>query len=104
LKWNRKSYTILEKESFMDTKKWKSVLVPRDIYEEIVTIARVEGRTISGLFRVVFDTWKTQNLTNKDLVYLQKERKTYQKKIEEREDELRRKRIQNVLAGEIREI
>tara|TARA_R100001129_G_scaffold64452_1_gene44019 strand:+ start:1553 stop:1819 length:267 start_codon:yes stop_codon:yes gene_type:complete len=88
----------------MDTKKWKSVLVPRDIYEEIVTIARVEGRTISGLFRVVFDTWKTQNLTNKDLVYLQKERKTYQKKIEEREDELRRKRIQNVLAGEIREI
>ena len=51
----------------MDTKKWKSVLVPRDIYEEIVTIARVEGRTISGLFRVVFDTWKSEKFTKKRL-------------------------------------
>lgn len=88
----------------MDTTKWKSVLVPRDIYEEIVTIARVEGRTISGLFRVVFDTWKSQNLTNKDLAYLSKERKVYQRKIEEREDEHRRKRIENAITGNVREI
>ena len=88
----------------MDTKKWKSVLVPRDIYEEIVTIDRVEGRTISGLFRVVFDTWKSQNLTNKDLAYLTKERKVYQKKIEEREDEFRRKRLNSVISGEVQEI
>ena len=28
----------------MDTTKWKSVLTPRDLYEELVVIARVEGR------------------------------------------------------------
>ena len=48
----------------MDTNKWKSVLVQKPMYEEILTCARVEGRTISGQLRVVFDTWKEQNLTN----------------------------------------
>ena len=81
----------------MDTTKWKSVLVQRDIYEEILTIARVEGRTISGLLRVVFDTWKSQNLTNKDLVYLEKEKKAHIRRLEEREDEYRRKRIESAL-------
>ena len=57
----------------MDTNKWKSVLVQKPMYEEILTCARVEGRTISGQLRVVFDTWKEQNLTNKDLVFLRKE-------------------------------
>ena len=42
----------------MDTKKWKSVLVPTDIYEEIVTISHVEGRTISGQLRKIFNEWK----------------------------------------------
>ena len=37
----------------MDTTKWKSVLLPRDLYEEIVVIARVEG-----------------NITEKELVVL----------------------------------
>jgi hypothetical protein len=39
----------------MDTNKWKSVLVPRDIYISIKDIAKAEGRTISGQLRVMFD-------------------------------------------------
>jgi hypothetical protein len=57
----------------VDTKKWKSVLVPTDIYEEIVTISHVEGRTISGQLRIIFDAWKRENLTDKDLKFLQSE-------------------------------
>jgi len=31
----------------MDTTRWKSILVPKEIYEQIVTISHIEGRTIS---------------------------------------------------------
>ncbi len=41
----------------MDTKKWKSILVPREVYEEVVKIAHAEGRTISGQLRVIFSQW-----------------------------------------------
>jgi len=41
----------------MDTTKWKSILVTRDIYKEIKEIARLEGRTISGQLRVIFEDW-----------------------------------------------
>ncbi len=57
----------------MDTKKWKSVLVPTDIYEEIVTISHVEGRTISGQLRIIFEFWKRESLTPKDVKFLQSE-------------------------------
>ena len=50
----------------MDTTKWKSVLLPRDLYEEIVVIARVEGRTISGQLRYITEAWKQENLTKND--------------------------------------
>ena len=30
----------------MDTEKWKSVLVPKEIYDEIKKISTTEGRTI----------------------------------------------------------
>ena len=42
----------------MDTNKWKSILVPRDTYEEVVEVAKLEGRTISGQLRLVFSQWK----------------------------------------------
>jgi hypothetical protein len=45
----------------MDTLKWKSVLVPRKIYEAIVEIAHTEGRTISGQLRVIFRQWRARN-------------------------------------------
>ena len=57
----------------MDTRKWKSVLVPTDIYEEIVVISHVEGRTISGQLRIIFDAWKRENLTESDEKFLSQE-------------------------------
>jgi len=42
----------------MDTTRWKSILVPRATYEEIVEIAHQEGRTISGQLRLIFEDWK----------------------------------------------
>ena len=42
----------------MDTTKWKSVLTPRDLYEELVVIARVEGRTISGQLRIMWEVYR----------------------------------------------
>ena len=47
----------------MDTTKWKSTLLPREVYEELVVIARVEGRTISGQLRYIHEQWKMQNLS-----------------------------------------
>ena len=44
--------------SRMDTNRWKSILVPRETYEEIVKIAHQEGRTISGQLRLIFEDWK----------------------------------------------
>ena len=44
----------------MDTLKWKSIMVPREIYEAIVEIAHAEGRTISGRLRVIFQQWRAQ--------------------------------------------
>ena len=41
----------------MDTTKWKSVLMLRDMYEELVIIARVEGRTISGQLKIVWQIY-----------------------------------------------
>ena len=41
----------------MDTSKWKSILVPREIYESIKATAKEEGRTISGQLRVIFESY-----------------------------------------------
>jgi hypothetical protein len=42
----------------MDTSKWKSVLVPIEVYEQIRKIARQEGRTISGQLRIMWDIYR----------------------------------------------
>ena len=42
----------------MDTTRWKSILVPREVYDEIKLLSKVEGRTIGGQLRVVFDWYK----------------------------------------------
>ena len=54
----------------MDTTRWKSILVPKEIYEQIVTISHIEGRTISGQLRVIFESWKKANLSNSDQAFL----------------------------------
>jgi macrodomain Ter protein organizer (MatP/YcbG family) len=54
----------------MDTTKWKSVLLPREVYEELVVIARVEGRTLSGQLRYMHEAWKSENLSHNDQDYI----------------------------------
>jgi hypothetical protein len=44
--------------SVMDITKWKSVLVPIEVYEQIKTIAKAEGRTISGQLRIMWEMYK----------------------------------------------
>ena len=39
----------------MDTKKWASVLVPRETYEELVAVAFIEGRTIGAAAKEELD-------------------------------------------------
>jgi hypothetical protein len=45
----------------MDTTRWKSILVPREVYEEIKELSKAEGRTIGGQLRLVFDEYKANN-------------------------------------------
>ncbi len=42
----------------MDTTRWKSILVPREVYEEIKKMSKAEGRTMGGQLRLVFDWYK----------------------------------------------
>lgn len=42
----------------MDTSRWKSILVPREVYLEIKEMSKAEGRTMGGQLRVVFDWYK----------------------------------------------
>ena len=46
----------------MDTTKWKSGLVPIEVYKEIKEHSVINGRTISGQLRIMFDVY----LQNKD--------------------------------------
>lgn len=64
----------------MDTNKWKSVLLPKEIYEEIVVISDIEGRTISGQLRVVFESWKNDNLSDRDRRFIKDRLAKYREK------------------------
>lgn len=66
----------------MDTSKWKSVLLPKDVYQEIVVISHVEGRTISGQLRIVYEAWKNANLSDKDKRYIADEVKDFKSRTE----------------------
>ena len=46
----------------MDTTRWKSVLVPREVYDEIKAISQSEGRTISGQLRMMFEVYKSHRV------------------------------------------
>lgn len=45
----------------MDITKWKSVLVPIEVYEEIKKLAKAEGRTISGQLRIMWEAYKSRD-------------------------------------------
>jgi|TARA_B100000035_G_scaffold305733_1_gene306924 hypothetical protein len=73
----------------MDTKKWASVLVPRETYEELVAVAFIEGRTIGGQLRMMFEFWKSKNLTPNDLKVVQSQiRKNKAARDEAKKEEL----------------
>ena len=73
----------------MDTKKWASVLVPRETYEELVAVAFIEGRTIGGQLRMMFEFWKSKNLTPNDLRVVQNQiRKNKAARDEAKKEEL----------------
>ncbi len=57
----------------MDTNKWKSVLLPREVYDQLYIVSKVEGRTLSGQLRLIFDSWVNENLSQKDRAYLLEE-------------------------------
>ena len=69
----RYSYMVLYKRwgCSMNNKKWAAIMVPRDTYEELVAVAFIEGRTIGGQLRLMFEFWKQKNLTKNDLNVLQ---------------------------------
>ena len=64
----------------MDTNKWKSVLLPKEIYEEVVVISDIEGRTISGQLRVVFESWKNDHLSDRDRRFIKDRLAKYREK------------------------
>ena len=45
----------------MDTTKWKSVLVPIDVYDNIKKSAKKEGRTIGGQLRYIYSQYKSED-------------------------------------------
>jgi len=57
----------------LDTNKWKSVLLPREVYDQLYIVSKVEGRTLSGQLRLIFDSWVNENLSQKDRAYLLEE-------------------------------
>jgi hypothetical protein len=61
LKNHIKSHNILQKEINMDTTKWKSVLVPIDVYDNIKKSAKKEGRTIGGQLRYIYSQYKSED-------------------------------------------
>ena len=63
----------------MDTDKWKSVLVPIEVYKEIKALAQSEGRTISGQLRYIHEQWKMQNLSNRDQEYISEQVDAFKK-------------------------
>ena len=44
----------------MDTEKWKSILVPKDVYLEIKKIAAKEGRTLGGQLRFIYSQYVSE--------------------------------------------
>tara|TARA_R100001129_G_scaffold18719_2_gene11963 strand:- start:1192 stop:1383 length:192 start_codon:yes stop_codon:yes gene_type:complete len=50
----------------MDTTRWKSILVPREVYEEIKELSKKEGRTIGGQLRLVFE-WYMESVNGNEI-------------------------------------
>jgi acyl-[acyl carrier protein]--UDP-N-acetylglucosamine O-acyltransferase len=76
----------------MDTSKWRQVLVPIDVYYQLVTMAHIEERTISGQVRVIFNQWMTDNLSKQDKKFLAEETEVIIAKEKNRRENINRTR------------
>jgi hypothetical protein len=47
----------------MDTTRWKSILVPRELYLDVKESAKREGRTISGQLCYAYEQFKGKPLS-----------------------------------------
>jgi predicted DNA-binding protein len=45
-------------------------LLPREVYDQLYIVSKVEGRTLSGQLRLIFEHWVNENLSQKDRAYL----------------------------------
>lgn len=50
----------------MDTTRWKSILVPREMYIDVKETAKREGRTISGQLCYIYEQFKGEAISSFD--------------------------------------
>ena len=50
----------------MDTTKWKSVLVPIEVYKELKLLSREQGRTMGGQLKIMYQVYEAYQ--NKKLI------------------------------------
>ena len=64
----------------MDTTKWKSVLVPVEVYKELKTLSREQGRTMGGQLKIMYQVYeayqKKELLKQKETVTRLKDEKS----------------------------
>ena len=51
----------------MDTTKWKSVLVPVEVYKELKTLSREQGRTMGGQLKIMYQVYEAYQ--RKELIF-----------------------------------
>jgi len=61
-----RAFLTNNKSKKMDTDKWKSVLVPRKIYDEMKLICRTEGRTITNQLQLMWRVYRDSEFHKKN--------------------------------------
>lgn len=58
----------------MNTEKWKSVLVPRSVYDQIKLVSKTEGRTITNQLQLMWRVYRESDFhkNNDDVDRLRK--------------------------------
>ena len=63
----------------MDTTKWKSTLLPRDVYEELVVVPASKAARSADNCATSIEQWKMQNLSNRDQEYISEQVDTFKR-------------------------
>ena len=51
----------------MDTTMWKSVLVPAEVYKELKSLSREQGRTMGGQLKIMYQVYEAYQ--RKELIF-----------------------------------